>query len=36
MRILLSFENFIGFAGTETYVLTVAKELDRLGHDVKV
>lgn len=32
MRILLSSENFDGFGGTETYVLTVAQELERLGH----
>ncbi len=36
MRVLLSFENFTGFGGTETYTLTVAMELDRLGHDVAV
>ncbi len=36
MRVLLSFENFAGFGGTETYTLTVAMELDRLGHDVAV
>jgi hypothetical protein len=32
MRILLSSENFDGFGGTETYVLTVTQELERLGH----
>jgi hypothetical protein len=36
VRILLSFESFVGFAGTETYTLTVAMELDRLGHDVAI
>ncbi len=36
VRVLLSFENFAGFGGTETYTLTVAKELDRLGHDVAI
>lgn len=32
MRALLSSENFDGFGGTETYVLTVAEQLERLGH----
>lgn len=36
MRILLSYESFRGFGGTETYVLTVAQELQSLGHDVAV
>ncbi len=36
MRIVLGFENFDGFGGTETYTLTVARELDRLGHDALV
>ncbi len=36
LRVLLSFENFAGFGGTETYTLTVAKELERLGHDVAI
>lgn len=36
MRILLSFENLVAFGGTETYTLTVAMELDRLGHDVTI
>ncbi len=36
MRILLSFENFGAFAGTETYTLTVAKALERLGHEVTI
>ena len=36
VRILLSFENFIGFGGTETYNLTLARELDRLGHDAAI
>jgi hypothetical protein len=36
MRILSTFENFVGFAGTETYTLTVAKELERLGHDLLI
>lgn len=36
MRVLLSFENFTGFGGTETYTITVAVELERLGHDVAI
>jgi hypothetical protein len=36
MRILLSFENLTGFGGTETYTVTVAGELERLGHDVAI
>ena len=36
MRILLSFENFISFGGTETYNLTLAHELERLGHDAAI
>jgi hypothetical protein len=32
VRALLSSENFDGFGGTETYVLTVAEQLERLGH----
>jgi hypothetical protein len=36
MRIILSFESFAGFGGTESYTLTVALELERLGHDVSV
>ncbi len=36
MRALLTFENFVGFGGTETYTLTVANELERLGHDVLI
>lgn len=36
MRILLSFEIFAGFGGTETYTLTVATEFERLGHDVAI
>jgi hypothetical protein len=36
MRIVLSHERFDGFGGTETYVLTVAEELQRLGHDVSI
>jgi hypothetical protein len=33
MRVLLSFENLLGFGGTETYTVTVARQLERLGHD---
>jgi hypothetical protein len=36
MRILLSFENFDDFGGTETYTLTVAQQLAALGHDVAI
>lgn len=36
MRILLSTENFDAFAGMETYTLTVARELMRLGHQVSI
>jgi hypothetical protein len=33
VRILLSYENFEVFGGTETYIRTVSLELLRLGHD---
>jgi hypothetical protein len=33
VRLLLSCENFDGFGGTETYALTVAQQLERLGHE---
>jgi hypothetical protein len=36
VRVLLSFENLASPGGTETYTLTVARELDRLGHDVAI
>ena len=36
MRKVLSSENFDGFGGTETYTLTVAQQLDALGHDVTI
>ncbi|HUO74230.1 MAG TPA: hypothetical protein VMU39_25890 [Solirubrobacteraceae bacterium] len=36
MRIVLSTENFDAFAGTETYTFTVAKELERLGHEAVI
>jgi uncharacterized small protein (DUF1192 family) len=36
MRILLSFESLAGFGGTETYTVTVARELGRLGHDAAI
>lgn len=36
VRVLLSFENFAHFGGTETYTLTVARELERLGHEVAI
>jgi hypothetical protein len=35
MRILLSFE-FLELGGTETYTVTVARELERLGHDTAI
>jgi hypothetical protein len=34
MRVLIAHTCFVGFAGTETYSLTVAEELQRMGHDV--
>jgi hypothetical protein len=36
MRIVLSYHQLNGFGGTETYLLTVAGALERLGHDVLV
>ena len=36
MRIVISFGQMVGFGGTETYVLTVASALTRLGHDVVI
>lgn len=36
MRVVLSCENFDGFGGTETYTLTVAQQLEGLGHDVSI
>jgi hypothetical protein len=36
MRILLGLHAFEQFAGTETYTVTVAEELQRLGHEVIV
>ncbi len=36
VRILLATESFDGIAGTETYVLTLAEQLLRLGHDVRI
>lgn len=36
MRILLSSENFDAFGGMETYTLTVAQELMRLGHHTSI
>ena len=36
MRVLLAFDSFAGFGGTETYTLTVALELIRLGHEASV
>jgi hypothetical protein len=36
MRILLSHDSCDGFGGTETYMLTVAGQLQRTGHDVSI
>jgi uncharacterized coiled-coil protein SlyX len=36
MRVLLTYENFDAFGGTETYLLTVAQQLERLGHDASI
>jgi len=36
MRIVVGLHDFSTFAGTETYSLTVAEELQRLGHEVVV
>jgi hypothetical protein len=36
MRIVLSFESLVGFGGTESYSVTVARQLIRLGHDAAI
>ncbi len=36
MRVVVSHEQLVGFGGTESYALTVAEGLERLGHDVVV
>jgi len=36
VRIVIGFLRMVEFGGTESYVLTVAGELERLGHDVLV
>jgi len=36
VRIVLGLHAFAGFAGTESYTLTVAEELQQLGHEVLV
>lgn len=36
MRVVLSHLKFAQFAGTETYTLTVAQQLQRLGHDTTI
>jgi hypothetical protein len=36
MRLLVATQSFAQVGGTETYVLTVAEQLQRLGHDVVV
>ncbi len=36
MRIVVSYQQLVGFGGTESYLLTVAEGLERLGHEVVV
>ncbi|HEY4098733.1 MAG TPA: hypothetical protein VGM33_24635 [Baekduia sp.] len=36
MRIVMGLQDFSAFAGTETYTLTIADELVRLGHEVTI
>jgi HAMP domain-containing protein len=36
MRILISNHAFAGFGGTESYMLTVAEQLQRLGHETAI
>lgn len=36
MRIVIGHTSFDGFAGTETYILTIASELQTLGHEVTI
>src|ERR1700730_12206784 len=36
MKIVLATQGFAGFGGSETYVLTVAEQLQQLGHEVNV
>jgi hypothetical protein len=36
VRIVVSHEQLVGFGGTESYALTVAEGLERLGHEVVV
>jgi hypothetical protein len=36
MRIVIGHTSFDGFGGTETYMLTIAKQLQTLGHDVTI
>ena len=36
MRIVIAYESLVDYAGTETYVLTIARQLLAVGHDVVV
>jgi hypothetical protein len=36
VRIVVSHQQLVGFGGTESYLLTIAEGLERLGHDVFV
>lgn len=36
MRVVVSHLRLVGFGGTESYVLTIGEELERLGHEVVV
>ena len=36
MQILITHDGFSGFGGTESYMLTVAEQLQRTGHDVAI
>lgn len=36
MRVLITHGNFAGFGGTETYMLTLAEQLLRTGHDASI
>ena len=36
MKVLVALQKFAHIGGTETYVLTVAEQLQRLGHQVGI
>jgi hypothetical protein len=36
VRVLIAYESLVDYAGTETYILTIARQLLALGHDVVV